>query len=76
VTVAVSVSGLSVAFFVSGRFGRPSVNDGDVTLEARSGTALVGSVKIMVRVRKNANTLTSAERDRLVSAFARLNNQG
>jgi tyrosinase len=30
----------------------------------------------MVRVRKNANRLTPVERDRLVSAFAQLNNQG
>jgi len=30
----------------------------------------------MVRIRKNANLITAAERDRLVSAFAQLNNQG
>jgi tyrosinase len=30
----------------------------------------------MVRIRKNANALTPAERDRFVSAFAQLNNQG
>ena len=30
----------------------------------------------MVRVRKNANTLTPGERDRFVAAFAQLNNQG
>lgn len=30
----------------------------------------------MVRIRKNANRLTAGERDRFVSAFARLNNQG
>jgi tyrosinase len=30
----------------------------------------------MVRIRKNANTLTPGERDRLVAAFAQLNNQG
>jgi len=30
----------------------------------------------MVRIRKNANDLTPAERDRLVSAFAQINNQG
>jgi len=30
----------------------------------------------MVRIRKNANNLTPAERDRLVSAFAQINNQG
>jgi tyrosinase len=47
-----------------------------VRIEARSGTTLVASVQVMVRVRKNANKLTPTERDRLVSAFAQLNNQG
>jgi tyrosinase len=75
-TVAVPITGASVPFFVAGRFGRPSINNGDVRIEARTGTTLVGSVKVMVRVRKNANRLTPGERDRLVAAFAKLNNQG
>jgi tyrosinase len=76
VTVQVPVTGASVPFFVAGKFGRPSVENGDVTVEARRGNTLVGSVPVMVRVRKNANTLTPGERDRLVSAFAQLNDQG
>ena len=76
VTLTVPLAGTSVPFFVAGRFGRPSVNNGDVTIEARTGSTLVGSVPVMVRVRKNANNLTPGERDRLVSAFAQLNNQG
>jgi tyrosinase len=75
-TVPVPITGTSVPFFVAGRFGRPSVNNGDVTIEARTGTTLVGSLAVMVRIRKNANRLTPGERDRFVSAFARLNNQG
>ncbi len=75
-TVPVPISGASVPFFVAGRFGRPSVNNGDVTIEARTAATLVGSMQVMVRIRKNANTLTPGERDRLVSAFAQLNNQG
>ncbi len=75
-TVEVPLTGASVPFFVAGRFGRPSTNNGDVRIEARTGTTLVGSVKVMVRVRKNANRLTTGERDRLVAAFAKLNNQG
>jgi tyrosinase len=75
-TVAVPIDGTSVPFFAAGRFGRPSVNNGDVKIEARLGTKLVGSAQLMVRIRKNANTLTAAERDRFVSAFAQLNNQG
>ena len=33
-------------------------------------------LQVMVRIRKNANALTAGERDRFVSAFAQLNNQG
>jgi tyrosinase len=76
VTLTVPLTGASVPFFVAGRFGRPSTNNGDVRIEARVGTAVVGSVRVMVRVRKNANKLTTGERDRLVAAFAKLNNQG
>jgi hypothetical protein len=39
----VPTNGASVNFFVAGKFGRPSVNNGDVTIEARVGTTLVGS---------------------------------
>jgi tyrosinase len=75
-TLAVPKNGASVPFFVAGKFGRPSVNNGDVTIQARNGATLVGSVPVMVRIRKNASTLTAGERDRFVSAFAQLNNQG
>ena len=75
-TLPVPINGTSVSFFVVGKFGRPSVNNGDVRIEARAGTTLVGSVAVMVRIRKNANTLTAGERNRFVAAFAQLNNQG
>lgn len=75
-TLSVPTNGTSVPFFAAGKFGRPSVNDGDVKIEARNGTTLVGSVQVMVRIRKNANALTAGERNRFVSAFAQLNNQG
>ena len=75
-TVAVPTTGASVPFFVAGRFGRPSANNGDVKIEVRNGATLVGSVAAMVRIRKNANALTPGERDRFVAAFAQLNNQG
>ncbi len=75
-TVVVPINGISVGFFTAGRFGQPSVNNEDVTIEARIGTTLIGSVPVMVRIRKNANRLTQEERDRFVAAFAQLNNQG
>ena len=75
-TLQVPTNGSSVPFFLVGRFGFPSRNDGDVRIDARRGSTVVGSVRVMVRVRKNANELTPGERDRLVAAFAQLNNQG
>lgn len=84
-TLSVPTNGASVPFFVAGRYGHPSTNTGDVRIETRASllrfphrfpATLVGSVRVMVRVRKNANTLTTGERDRFVAAFAQLNNQG
>lgn len=76
ITVPVPINGSSVAFFVAGVFGKPSASNGDVKLEAKVGTVVVGSVPLMVRIRKNATKLTAGERDRFVAAFAQLNNQG
>ncbi len=75
-TVAVSPVGPSATFFVAGKFGRPSSNDRDVLIEARSHGVEVGSVRLMVRIRKNANTLTDGERDRFLWALAVLNDRG
>jgi tyrosinase len=75
-TLPVPINGNWVPFFIAGRFGRPSINLGDVTVEARKGNALLGTTPCTVRIRKNANTLTAGERDRFVAAFAQLNNQG
>jgi tyrosinase len=76
ITLTVPTNGTTVPFYTAGKFGRPSVNNGDVRIDAHNGTTAVGSVKVMVRIRKNANSLTAGERDRFVSAFAQLNNQG
>src|ERR1700730_15662277 len=83
VTLDVPVNGASVPFFVAGRFGQPSVNNSAVEVVARASLVPlpapqveVGSVKVMVRVRKNANRWAPGERDRLVAAFGQLNNQG
>jgi tyrosinase len=76
ITLQVPANGTSVSFFTVGRFGRPSLANGDVKIEARAANTLIGSVPLMVRIRKNANKLTPAERNRFVAAFAQLNNQG
>lgn len=72
------LDGTSVPFFVGGRFNQPSRNDRDVILEAvvNPGTTVIAAQPLMVRVRKNANTLTLGERNRLLRAFATLNNRG
>jgi tyrosinase len=72
------LSGAPVPFFVAGRFGRPSISDGDAAIEIlRDGTTTeLARVGLMVRVRKSANSLTTGERDRFLAAFARLNQGG
>jgi tyrosinase len=74
--VELPVDGSPVDFLLSGEFLAPSTDDGDAVLEAVIGDAVVAQVPFMVRVRKDANTLTEQERDRFVSAFAVLNNLG
>ncbi len=68
--------GTPVSFFVAGEFGKASVSDGDVALQILNGTTVLSETPLMVRIRKNANTLTPGERDRFVAAFAQLNNKG
>ena len=82
-TLRVPVNGTTLSFFVAGKFGQPSSNNGDVRIEARaqlnpSNSTLtpVGSVSLMVRIRKNAERLSPGERDRFVAALAQLNHQG
>ena len=71
-----AANGTPAACFVSGRFGSPSVADGDAAIEVRHGSPLrsIGTFPIMVRIRKNAIRLTPNERQRFLSAFAVLNN--
>lgn len=68
-------SGEWVDFFVAGDFAAPSRDDKDAVFEVVrvAGNQLLGREGIMVRVRKNANTLTADERDRYLYAVARVN---
>ena len=77
-TLRLPTTGAPVRFFVAGQFGRPSVALGDVVIQVRrTGTTnVLGSKRVTVRVRKNAQTLSPAERDRFVAAFATLNGGG
>ena len=61
-----------------GRFQSPSRADGDarITVRPATGNEVLHTVALMVRVRKDAQTLTFAERNRFLSALARLNERG
>lgn len=70
-------SGAWVPFMIAGEFGSPSENDKDAVIEAHLNTStgpIVGSKALMVRIRKDANTLTSGERDRFLFAWQKLRN--
>lgn len=71
-------NGTKVNFFVAGKFKSPSTNDKDAAIEVvnDAGGAVLSLTQLMVRVRKDANTLTAGERDRFVAAFAQFNNRG
>jgi tyrosinase len=70
-------SGAWVNFFVAGEFGRPSVNLGDAVIEAVvRGFGVLGRRRVTVRIRKDAQTLSAAERDRFLAAFGTLNGSG
>jgi tyrosinase len=76
INLAVPTNGATIPFFAAGKWGQPSSTNGDVSIEVSDEATLVISVPVMVRIRKDANTLSTAERDRFVAAFAKLNNQG
>jgi len=64
-----------VSFEIGGKFGFPSTNDQDCLL-AVNGLGAEITLPLMVRVRKNANNLTSVERDRFLEALFQLNLAG
>ncbi|MGH7232491.1 MAG: tyrosinase family protein [Nitrospiraceae bacterium] len=79
VTLTLPANSDWVPFVVAGKFGRPSTNDKDAVMEAHQNTAtgpVLGTKALMVRVRKDANTLTPGERDRLLQAMRSLRNGG
>jgi tyrosinase len=70
--------GSPVRFWVAGEFQKPSVDFGDAVLEVVDATssAVLGSTPLMVRIRKDAETLSAGERDRFLNAFGTLNGGG
>jgi tyrosinase len=75
-SLALPAQGTPVNFFIAGKWQRPSTNDRDAVVEVvvESDTnQVLGSIPLMVRIRKDAMTLTTAERDRFRNAFAVFN---
>lgn len=65
-----------VDFWIGGKWQRPSTADKDCQITVLDGDRVEAMVELMVRVRKNANNLWPAERDRFLKAFAKLNDRG
>lgn len=73
-TLDVDPAALSARFFIAGT--RASVADDDVTVFALGDDGgMLSQTGVMVRVRKNAETLTTAERDRFLRAFVDAGNR-
>lgn len=76
-SLPVPIDGTTVTFFVRGRFGSPSRNDKDAAIEVVNEDGdVVSRTDLMVRIRKNAMSLTDDERDRFISALAVFNGRG
>ena len=77
-TLAVPGNGTPVDLFLAGVFGRPSRADRDATIEAVDAATnqQLSVTRLMVRVRKDAVSLTNAERYRFLEALAALNDRG
>ncbi len=76
-TLSLPASGAWVPFAIAGEFGSPSTNDKDAVIEAHINTAtgaVIGTKAMMVRIRKDANTLTAGERSRFLLAWQKLRN--
>jgi tyrosinase len=74
-TLTLPANGSWVSFEIGGKFGFPSVNDQDCLLTI-NGLGAEITFPLMVRIRKNANNLTTAERDRFLAALFQLNLAG
>jgi tyrosinase len=75
--LALPPDGSKVVFWAAGEFQHPSRDYGDAAIEAViPGAGPVGRLELMVRIRKNAVTLSDAERDRFLLALGKLNDAG
>jgi tyrosinase len=72
------VTGEPADIRIAGQFQRPSSADKDAAVEVIDANTnqVLGVTPLMVRIRKNATTLTNAERDRFLAALAAFNDRG
>src|ERR1700730_5010020 len=77
-TLSMPGDGQPVPFLIAGEFQKPSSAFGDAMVEAADKATgnVLGSKAVMVRIRKNAQTLPAAERDRYLAALGILNARG
>lgn len=78
IELSLPVTGEPADIRIAGQFQRPSSEDKDAVVEAIDATTDegLGVTPLMVRIRKNATTLTAAERDRFLAALAAFNKPG
>jgi tyrosinase len=74
--LALATDGTPAEFYVAGDFPQASTADGDAVLKAAAAGETLATKPVMVRIRKNAESLTDAERDRFTTAIAKLNAHG
>ena len=73
-SLALPETGAPVEFYVAGAFDRASLRDKDAIIEVfnttgtNPGQGVIERLGVMVRIRKDANTLTPLERDRFLNA--------
>ncbi|GGH72533.1 tyrosinase [Filimonas zeae] len=74
-SLTLPAGGAAVTFFIGGKPGFASTQDqdGGIAVLANGTSTRLHEKTLMVRVRKNANTLTAEERDRFLYAFSDLN---
>jgi len=71
-------SGAWVPFMIAGEFNSPSIDDKDAIIEAHQNTVsgtILGTKAMMVRVRKDANTLSTGEKGRYLFAWQKFKNK-
>jgi tyrosinase len=68
ITLTLNGDGAWVPFYVAGNNGNASIEDKDAIFEVMESTNLLAREAVMVRIRKNANTLTVTEREKYLEA--------